>query len=76
MAKFTEVNACPPPEAILQRNYWHGRNKIKRRNDFKIKPGKKGRTYGVSKREMPAIGFTNIADFSFRSIKNDCKLSW
>ena len=37
MAKFTKVNACPPPEAILQRNYWHGRNKIKRRNNFKIK---------------------------------------
>ena len=46
------------------------------RNDFKIKPGKKGRTYGVSKREMPAFGFTNIADFSFRSLKNDGKLPW
>ena len=27
-------------------------------------------------REMPAIGFTNVADFSFRSIKNDDKLPW
>ena len=41
------------------------------RNDFKIKPGKKGRTNEVRKREMTAIGFTNIADFSFPSLKND-----
>ena len=46
-------------------------------NDFKIKTrGKKGFAYGVSKRKKLAIGFTHIADFSFRSIKNDRKLPW
>jgi len=40
MVKFTEVNACPTPEATSQHYYWHGHNKIKRTLNFKIKPGK------------------------------------